>query len=56
LAQTILYHRIESGNVEAALELSKEIRHDRPGERDKQIFIRRKKGNGVDSDLSEKTF
>ena len=56
LAQTILHCRIESGNVEAALELSKEIRHDGPEERDKQIFIRRIKENGVDSNLLGKTF
>jgi len=52
----ILRCRIESGNIEVALELSKEIRHDGPGERDKRIFIRRKKGNGVNGDLSGKTF
>jgi len=56
LAQTILQYRIESGNVEVALELSKEIRHDRPGERDKWIFIRKKKENEVDGDLSGKAF
>jgi len=28
LAQTILHRRIESGNVEAALELREEIRHN----------------------------
>ena len=52
----ILHSRIESGNVEAALGLSEEIRHDRPEERDKQIFIRRIKENEVDSNLLGKTF
>ena len=56
MAQTILHSRIESRNIKAALELSEEIRHDGPEERDKQIFIRRIKGNGVDGDLSGKMF
>ena len=56
MVQTILHSRIKSGNVEAVLELSEEIRHDRPGERDKWIFIRRKKGNGANGDLLGKTF
>jgi len=56
LAQTILLCRIKSRNVEAALGLSKEIRHDGPEKRNEQIFIRRIKGNGVNSDLSGKTF